>query len=259
MDDQIALGPIAVLGKLPKYDGRTSITKFLKQIDKRGKLENWNDDRKALIIRYLCTDIAEAFIDSRPELEDSTFPELCEALKNRFKLKISKPAAYSQLMGIKQGSDQINDYAGKIESTAAELSEIIPELGIADSREQLLISVFLSGISKSLKTMLISKEYDDFAELVRTAKRCEETLNESQTVNTAFERSSTYHASGSNTRQQYGNNAARFQSQSNQLTRSNIRGQSQAGVDRSQCYNCGSGDHYARYCPRNRRNNNEPN
>ena len=55
---------ISVLGKLPKFDGRSSFKKFIKTIDKRSALEGWDDARKAGIVRYLCTDIAKAFIDS---------------------------------------------------------------------------------------------------------------------------------------------------------------------------------------------------
>lgn len=169
---------VSVLGKLPKFDGRSSIKKFLKNIDKRSSLESWDDAKKANIVKYLCTDIAEGFIDSHPELENCSYKDLCTELNNRFKLKITKPEAYAQLMNIKQNNLGITDYAGKIESTAADLSEIIPELADQAGREELLISIFLNGLAQNIKRMLVSTEYEDFSEIVRAAKRCEHTLGE---------------------------------------------------------------------------------
>ena len=175
---------ISVLGKLPKFDGRSSVKKFLKAVEKRSQLEKWSNEDKARIVIYLCTDLAEAYIDSHPEVEHATYAELCILLTHRFQPKISKPEAYSELMSIKQNRQSIDDFAGHIESTAANLSDVITELQDADARDELLISVFMSGLDPPFKRSLIVTEYDEFSELVRAAKRFEKTFNnERRTVN----------------------------------------------------------------------------
>ena len=96
-----------------------------------------------------------------------SYKDLCAELNNRYKLKITKPEPYAQLMDIKQNNLGITDYAGKIESTAADISEIIPELADQAGREKLLISIFLNGLAQNIKRMLVSTEYEDFSEIVR--------------------------------------------------------------------------------------------
>ena len=170
------MASIMGLGKLPKYNGRTSIRVFIKTIKKRAKLESWNDDQTAQIMRYLCTDLAEAYLDSHTELDDVSLEDLCRNLNDRFKQKVTKTEAYSQLLAIRQSDDNISEFAGRIESCAGELTEILTELGEPESRDELLISVFMTGVSAVIKRMIVSNSYKEFSELVRAAKRCERTL-----------------------------------------------------------------------------------
>ena len=107
---------------------------------------------------------------------------MCEQLNNSFKTKISKPEAYAQLMNIRQENRNITDFAGLIESAAADLSEVIPELTEQTSREKLLISIFMNGLSQNFKRLLIAVEHEEFADLVRAAKRCELALGEHRRV-----------------------------------------------------------------------------
>ena len=172
--------PVTVLEKLPKFDGRSSIKKFLKSIYKRSTLESCDDERKAAIVRNLCTDMAEAFIDSHPELENSSYKELCVELNKIFKSKITKSEACGILMSIRQEHCSIAEYAGKIERSAADLSEIITELTEHTDLEKWLISIFINGLSQIIKRLLISVEYDEFSDLVRAAKQCEQTLSETR-------------------------------------------------------------------------------
>lgn len=164
---------VSGLGKLPKFDGRSNIKRFLKSIDKRAKLDNWSEENKIAIVQYLCTDLAEAYLDSIPDDDNLTYKELTDSLKARFEPKLSKPEAYSELMAIEQGRSDVNGYAGRIESSAADLTDIIPELSDADERDALLISVFRAGLDPSIQKALVANDYTDFNDIVKAAKRCE--------------------------------------------------------------------------------------
>ena len=171
---------LAVLGKLPKYDGRSDIQQFIKLVNKRSLVEGWTDEQKAIVIKYLCSDLAEAFLDANPELNALGYPQLCESLTARFALKISKPEAYAQLLGVKQNRRTVAEYAGAIESTAAALNSVIGELKVAATREELLTSVFMNGADQSLKKALVTSDFEKFGDIVRAASKLETTLNESK-------------------------------------------------------------------------------
>ena len=78
-----------VLGKLPRFTGKGSVRSFSKTVDKRAALEKWSDSHKADIVRYLCIDAAEVFVDSNPDLEDCSYQDLCDRLAERFKPKLN--------------------------------------------------------------------------------------------------------------------------------------------------------------------------
>ena len=123
-EEDKAIGSV-VLGKLPKFDGKGSITSFIKTINKRGLLEQWTDDNKADVVRYLCTGAAEVFIDSNPEMEDCDYKELCDSLKERFKARLSTSDAYAELLSIRQNRQSVTEYTERIERTAANLSDAV--------------------------------------------------------------------------------------------------------------------------------------
>lgn len=167
-----------VLGKLPKFSGKGSIRSFLKTIDKRGTLENWSDADKANIVRYLCVDSAEVFIDSNPDLEECSYTDLCDRLAERFKIKFSTSEAYAELLSVRQSKQSISDYTEKIERTAANVSDVIDDLKEQESRNALLISVFMAGLDSHLKRALIARKYEEFSDLIHAAKQCESTFIE---------------------------------------------------------------------------------
>ena len=82
----------SVLGKLPKYTGKSSAKPFLRGIDKRGQLEKWNNNDKTIIVRYLCAELAESFLDANPDCEDLSYEDLCERLKAWFDPQIGVPS-----------------------------------------------------------------------------------------------------------------------------------------------------------------------
>lgn len=181
----------SVLGKLPRFDGKSNVKQFIKSITKRAALEKWNGDEQASVIRYLCTGFAETFIDSQPDLDLCDFKEICQLLLNRFTPKVSTSEAYAQLLSIKQHRRSVNSFAEEIETKAADVADCIEDLKKTSSRNELLVSVFISGVDPHLKRLLTATEFDDFADLVQAAKRCEDTFQDNRrnvnTVETAEE------------------------------------------------------------------------
>lgn len=229
---------ISGLGKLPKFNGRGNIKQFIKNIDKRAKLEHWNEDYKSSIIKYLCVDIAEAYLDSYPDIDDQNYDEVCDILKARFEPKLTKPEAYSELMSIRQNRDNINDYAGRIESAATGLADIITELSDPNERDALLISIFRAGLDSGIQKTLIANEYNDFNNIVKAAKRCESVIYKNQrNIN---------HLNSQETQ---------YVSQNYQNRRSNqINNRQNFNSTNAQCWQCGLSGHINRNC-RNGNNN----
>ena len=170
----------SILGKLPRFNGKTSVKQFIKSIDKRGKLEKWDDDEKASVLKYLCTGFAETYIDSHPDIDDLDYDDLCENLVNRFTPKLKTSDAYSKLLSIKQNRRSVEEYAEDIETVAANVADVILDLADSDRRNELLISVFMSGLDPHLKRLLTASNIDDFNEMLQTAKRCEETFTDNR-------------------------------------------------------------------------------
>ena len=170
----------AVLGKLPNFDGKSNVRQFLRAIIKRGKLEKWSDEEQANVTKYLCTGFAETFIDSQPDIDDRSFRELSQILMDRFTSKLSTSEAYAQLLKIKQNHRSIDEYAVEIETKAADVVDVIDDLARTDSRNELLVSVFLSGLDPHLKRLLAATDFVEFTEIVQAAKGCAETYTDTR-------------------------------------------------------------------------------
>ena len=168
----------SILGKLQRFNGKTSVRQFIKSIDKRGKLEKWDDEEKASVLKYLCTGFAETYIDSHPDLGDCDYDDLCENLINRFTPKLTTSDAYSKLLSIKQHRRSVEEYAEEIETVAANVADVIKDLADSDKRNEILVSVFTTGLDPHLKRLLTAVDIDDFADILKMAKRCEETFTE---------------------------------------------------------------------------------
>lgn len=168
----------SVLGKLTKFDGKSSVQQFIRSVTKRAKLEKWTDEEKTNITKYLCTGFAETFIDSQPDLEECNFKELSLQLVARFRTKLSTPDAYAQLLQIKQHRRSIEEYAEEIETTAANVADVIDDLKNSEKRNELLISVFISGLDNHIKRLLTASEFDEFTEIIHAAKRCADTFTD---------------------------------------------------------------------------------
>lgn len=172
---------IGLLG-IDHFDGKRSVRKFLKNIDKRGRIERWTKKDKARIVICLCSGTAEAFLDINPQLANARYEILCRELINRFDTQFSLAEAYAELMSVKQKGDSVENFAYRIEMLASEFDYVIPELKDKSCRNELLVSAFMEGVNPILKSSLVLIEYFEFNVLVRTAKRLEKTYN-SQRIN----------------------------------------------------------------------------
>lgn len=166
----------SILGKLPCFDGKTKVSKFLKTIATRAKLEGWSEERQTDIIKCLCTDLALSFLEARPELETASFAILTTALTDRFGAKVSRQEAYTSLNNLKQGSSSINEFAGSIEDMGSTVFDIITELNTPETRDGLLISVFINGLRQDIRQMIGLQEFKTLFECVTAATKAEKLL-----------------------------------------------------------------------------------
>ena len=166
------------LGKLPKFNGKGNLKSFLREIEKRSKIEGWDDDQKAEILKFSCVGNAEAYLAAHPETDELNYTDLCNKLTERFGSRTSKTEAYATLLGTKQNRQSVEEYAGRIETLAAEYVDIIEELADYDTRSELLTSVFITGLDNYLKKALVTVDNDSFEDAVKMAKKCENVLIE---------------------------------------------------------------------------------
>ena len=178
MEDEDKVSNIMGLGKLPKYNGEGSVRKFIREINKRSKIEKWNDTQKVEILKYLCTGGAESYLTTNPELDNYDYDELCKALLDRFEKTVNKTEAYTNLLTIKQNRKSVAEYASKIETQAAEYMGVIEELEDAEKRGELLASIFITGLDPYIKKALAATEFAQFEEVVGAAKRYERMVGE---------------------------------------------------------------------------------
>jgi len=210
---------ISVLGKLSKYSGSGHLGTFLKAFEKRATLEKWTEEDKAALLRLLCTDSAEIYIDSLADSQSLGYNEICQALKERFTIQISKAEAYSQLMALRQNKESIEKYITRIEKEILILNDSIPEIKTVQGRDEIMISVFLNGLDPIIKRTLSAHEYKTFAEISRAATKIEATTPDLRRP---------VHAVSEET---------------NKPNRNNFENYKQPG-----CWHCGNPHHIRRYC-----------
>src|ERR1700755_1770736 len=131
-----------IVGKLRSFNGKNNFKNFINQFNMRSKLENWGEDIKVNILRCLCIDSAQTYLNAYPETEEFNFDELVAFLSKRFDIKISKQEAYSRFTCLKQGHLNIRDYANKIDEISESVMQVLTEFEDAENRDQFLISVF---------------------------------------------------------------------------------------------------------------------
>ena len=95
---------VNVLGRLTKFhgNGTTNLSSFIKSFEKRANLERWTEEDKCNLIRLLCADSAEVFLESLPNIDTLTYDQIKQSLKERYAPKITTAEAYSMLMAVRQ-------------------------------------------------------------------------------------------------------------------------------------------------------------
>lgn len=177
----------SILGRLKPFNGKVSLKNFLNQFNTRAKLENWNEESKVNILKCLCVDSAQTYLNSHPEINDLNFNELVSFLEKRFKNVISKQEAYSQFTIVRQGYLNIRDYANKIDEISENVIDILTEFENTESRDQFLISIFLSGLNYEIKKLIGIQEYSSYNNCVQAALKAEKIVPSRRMVNNVNE------------------------------------------------------------------------
>lgn len=172
MADEINGGRNKTLGKLPRFDGRGSLQIFLKRFSQRAEIEDWNEREKTTVLLGLCTDLAEAFLNSRPALYDASYDDLVVKLTERFTPTMTNLEAYEQLKTVRQGDSSISEYVEQIEKESGRLADALSAIG-EEERERMMIKVFISGANSKYKTGLTAAEFTTYKLAVAAAKRLE--------------------------------------------------------------------------------------
>ena len=178
----------AALGKLPRFNGSSSVARFLSQFKKRAALEDIAEDKKADILRFLLDGPAEIFLASHSELETAGLQELENRLKERFTPKMTSAEGLTRLMQVRQEDRLTEEYAERIEQEAADLIEFVPDLRTEGTREELLIQAFINGLRQELKIQLSAPLFTKFRDAVTAAKKVEQVSQELLQVNAVIKR-----------------------------------------------------------------------
>ena len=172
----------SIFGKLPTYDGKTPIIEFLKEINKRAKVEEWPETHAVNILKFQLRGVAEQHVeellDRKPNL---TYDEIISALKQRFSYKISSCDAYVGLTSIIQGNKSINEYSGAIMEAGQELGTVVSHMKDLKKREELMFAVFMDGLNSKLKQMLATSQCSSLEEGIDIARRCEKIIQQVET------------------------------------------------------------------------------
>lgn len=172
-----------ILGRLKPFNGKTSLKSFLNQFNIRARLENWSEENKVNILRCLCIDSAQTYLNSHPDVDNLDFNELVSFLEKRFKVVISKHEAYSQFTNLKQGLLNVKDYANKIDEISESVIDVLTEFENEESRDQFLISVFINGLNYEIKKLIGIHEFNSYNNCVQTALKAEKLVPNRKMIN----------------------------------------------------------------------------
>ena len=78
-------------------------------------------------------------------------PTLLAALRERFERNISPHEAYTELLNLSQGDNNILNFSALIEETGAKFREVIPELNNNEGKDKLYMSIFLRKIKLKIE------------------------------------------------------------------------------------------------------------
>ena len=228
-----------IVGKLKFFNGKSNFKSFLNQFNTRAKLEGWREEVKVNILKCLCIDSAQTYLNSHPETEEFDFDELVEFLTKRYEIKVSKQEAYGRFSNIKQGHSNVRDYADKIDEISESVMHVLTEFEDIENRDQFLISIFVNGLNLEIKKLIGIQEFNSYNNCLQTALKAEKLLpsrNPIFNVNNESEQS---------------NNFPNYKSSPNPYNNNNrVRSYNNDII----CFHCNRKGHIKRSCPQiNRR------
>ena len=172
------------LPKLPRYDGTSSVKRFLKTFEQRAKLEKWSEENQLIILKLQLTGDAESFLLSRGEVineDEETFDTFKTALIDRYSVTQPTTKTIAEYYHIKQGQKTVNQFLAQLESFIADH----PDMLEYQNKENELLSVgFMEGMSPRIKNHMVASEDVPFRQLVNRANQIERNNLTYSNVNT---------------------------------------------------------------------------
>ena len=223
----------SIVGKLKSYNGKTNFRSFLNQFNTRAKLENWDDVNKVNILKCLCIETAQIYINTHPEIDELNFDELVSFLRKRFQVNISKQEAYSSFTNLRQGQLNVRDYINKIDEISENVLEILTEFETLESKDQFLISIFINGLNIEIKKMIGIQEFASYNTCMQAALKAEKLLPNRNYVHNVSN-----------------NETSEIKSRFNQNPRYNNRNRYNERNINIRCYHCNELGHKKPNCPR---------
>ncbi len=159
--------------KMPRFNGKGSVTRFIKNFEKRMLIEGWNEETARSIL-YLCLEgEADDYLDTlETEVEDMTYSDLQQILLRRFRPRMSKADLLQMLMGTKQNNgESVDNFSKRIDKIAADYSDLL-----TDNKEDYLKAAFISGLDDHLKGFILVAEDATYEAAVLKAIQLEKTM-----------------------------------------------------------------------------------
>ncbi|KAL7642339.1 UNVERIFIED_CONTAM: hypothetical protein RMT77_006900 [Armadillidium vulgare] len=241
----------SIVGRLKSFDGKSNFKSFINQFNVRARLESWDEDSKVNILRCLCVDTAQTYLNTNPEIEELKYDELVAFLAKRFQTVITKQESYSRYTSVRQNNLDVRSYADKIDEISEEVMEFLTEFDNVESRDQFLISIFINGLNIEIKKLVGIQEYTSYNACIQAALKAEKLLPNKRPINNVNE-------------QERNSYPCRFRNSSHNSHNNRYHaGQYRNNygyINYVDCFHCGEIGHRKISCPYlNRRNNPFPN
>lgn len=177
----------SIVGRLKSFDGKSNFKSFINQFNVRARLESWDEDSKVNILRCLCVDTAQTYLNTNPEIEELKYDELVAFLAKRFQTVITKQESYSRYTSVRQNNLDVRSYADKIDEISEEVMEFLTEFDNVESRDQFLISIFINGLNIEIKKLVGIQEYTSYNACIQAALKAEKLLPNKRPINNVNE------------------------------------------------------------------------
>ncbi len=130
----------------------------------------WNEDRRLQILPALLTENAHEIFHVLPDAEKDTYPHLRTALAERLQPAENRHFKATELHARRQGPlETVDDYSSAVQRLARGAYSTYPE----ETRNQLLLDAFLSGLKTQLRQLVTLSNPNTFPIALATARRLE--------------------------------------------------------------------------------------